>query len=417
MGGGTKAEQTARRLSQPLADLSAPTQTGRVPKILCVDDEPPMLAILSRSLRSNFEVVTADDPVLALSLLERTLDFSVIISDMKMPQMDGGEFLARVKKLAPAITRLALTACLERQLAPDDVFGILTKPCPLNLLQESVSAAVQHHELISGRLGSDAPASMHGMSAALGSGVRLRALAESVGLSAHDLDPVSSASLPSRGQLSLRLFGADTELKPGVTTLGRSKSCHIVVDDPRISSRHARFVCSWRGVTLQDVSGVTGGVRLKGERFAGARYINLGDWIGIGPFDAEVRAAPASEIALELVQHAPARDEQESGEQPGEDAAALEMLSGVAEKFFRLDQSIEAERILEGPLESFLRHCEGGRRPSALDTETAVALAVRLAEARRETRWIEYTLRLFASVGRTIPPSIVERLEPLTLAP
>ncbi len=416
MGGGTRAEQAARRLTEPVAEISGSPQIGRAPKILCVDDEPAMLAILSRSLRGNFEIVTADDPVLALSLLERSPDFSVIISDMKMPQMDGAEFLARVKKLAPSITRLALTACLERQLGPDDVFGILTKPCPINLLQESVSAAVQHHALIAGRLGSDTPAAMHGMKAAFGSGVRLRALAESVGLGPHDLDSVTSASMPARGPLSLRLFGKDTELRPGVTTLGRSKSCHIVVDDPRISSRHARFVCSWRGVTVQDVSGISGGVRLNGERFAGARYLQLGDWIGFGPFDGEVRALPKHDDETELI--ASVRAENDPSAAEGEsDVTALELLSGVAEKFFRLDQSTEAERILEGPLESFLRRCERGQRASALDTETAVALAVRLAEARREARWIEYTLRLFAAVGRTVPPSIVERLEPLTLPP
>jgi len=418
MGGGTKTEQTARRLAEPFAEISVRAQPVRAPKILCVDDEPAMLTVLSRSLRSNFEIVTADDPVLALSLLERSPDFSVIISDMKMPQMDGAEFLARVKKLAPSITRLALTACLERQLGPDDVFGILTKPCPLNLLQESVSAAVQHHALMAGRLGSDAPLAAQAAAASLGSGVRLRALAESIGLGPHELEAMGTSAMPGRAQLSLRLFGKDTELRPGVTTLGRSKSCLIVVDDARISSRHARFVCSWRGVTVQDVSGIAGGVRLNGERIAGARYIQLGDWIGVGPFDAEVRAAPDKDSDLELAA-APARSAGEREAQPesGDDPGALELLSGVAEKFLRMGQASEAERILVGPLESFLRRCERGQRPSALDTESAVALAVRLAEARRDTRWVEYTLRVFAAVGRTIPPTIVERLEPLTLTP
>lgn len=417
MGIGTKAEQTARRLSEPFAGLSMPPQPGRAPKILCVDDEPAMLTVLSRSLRNNFEIVTADDPVLALSLLERSPDFSVIISDMKMPQMDGAEFLARVKKLAPSITRLALTACLERQLGPEDVFGILTKPCPINLLQESVNAAVQHHALMAGRLGSDAPLAAHAASVPLGSGLRLRALAESIGLGPQELESMATSAMPARAPLCLRLFGKETELRPGVSTLGRSKSCNIVVDDPRISSRHARFVCSWRGVTLQDVSGIAGGVRLNGARFAGATYIHLGDWIGVGPFDAEVRAAPKRDSDWALAAAPPSAAAAERQPDSGEDPGALELLSGVAEKFFRLGQAVEAERILEGPLESFLRRCESGQRPSALDTETAVALAVRLAEARRETRWIEYTLRLFASVGRTIPPTIVERLEPLTVAP
>ena len=121
---------------------------ARPARILCVDDEPAVLTILARALGRRFEIVTMDDPVAALSLIERGADFSVVISDMRMPQMDGAEFLSRVKRLIPSSSRLALTACLERELDANEVFGILTKPCPLTLLQESVTAAVQHHLLL-----------------------------------------------------------------------------------------------------------------------------------------------------------------------------------------------------------------------------------------------------------------------------
>jgi CheY-like chemotaxis protein len=131
---------------------NAPSELGaltvRRPRVLCVDDEPAVLTILSRALDNRFEIVTMDDPVAALALLERGDDFSVVISDMKMPQMDGAEFLARVKRLSPQSSRLALTGCLDRELAADQVFGILTKPCPIRLLHESVTAAVQHHLLL-----------------------------------------------------------------------------------------------------------------------------------------------------------------------------------------------------------------------------------------------------------------------------
>jgi CheY-like chemotaxis protein len=121
--------------------------SARPARILCVDDEPAVLTILSRALGNRFELVTMDDPVAALSLLERERNFSVVISDLRMPQMDGEDFLARARHLAPASSRLALTGCLDREL-PDHVFGILTKPCPLRLLHESVTAAVQHHLLL-----------------------------------------------------------------------------------------------------------------------------------------------------------------------------------------------------------------------------------------------------------------------------
>jgi len=118
-----------------------------VPRILCVDDEPAVLKVLSRALEHDFEIVTANDPMKALVLLEHGMDFSVVISDMRMPQMDGAEFLSRVRRIAPQSTRLALTACLERELPAEEVFGILTKPCPINLLHASVHAAVEHHVL------------------------------------------------------------------------------------------------------------------------------------------------------------------------------------------------------------------------------------------------------------------------------
>src|SRR5690348_6519245 len=117
------------------------------PRILCVDDEPAMLKVLSRSLASEFEVVTSNDPMKALVLLEHGMDFSVVISDMKMPQMDGAEFLARVARIAPNCTRLALTACLERELSRDDLFGFFTTPCPLNVLIRIVQATVEHYEI------------------------------------------------------------------------------------------------------------------------------------------------------------------------------------------------------------------------------------------------------------------------------
>lgn len=395
MPGATQQDLTALAPSKAPASSLASAGAERLPRILCVDDDPAVLAVLSRSLRAHFDAVTTPDPLLALSWLERDPDFSVVIADLTMPLMDGAVFLAKVRRLAPASTRLALTGCLERQLPPEDAFGILTKPCPPNLLYESVAAAVQHHWLVMSQLHS-------------GPGTRMAS-----SLRARRLDPATASArseLPARPgtRLCLRLFGNDLELKPGVTTLGRSRSCHIVIDDARVAARHARFVCSFRGVTLQDVSG-KGAVRLNGERFSGTRYLNPGDWVGLGPFDAEIRvwsSEPARAPALEVADVDPSGPSAPSG------SGALEVLCGVAEKLFRMGQGADAERLLRGPLQDFLVRCESGDRPTALDTELAVGLAVRLAEENREPRWADYTLRLFSSVGRSIPPSIMERLAP-----
>jgi CheY-like chemotaxis protein len=63
--------------------------------VLCVDDEPLLLEGLERTLRESFEVITETKPLAALALLEkREHDFVAIVSDMRMPLMDGAKFLA-----------------------------------------------------------------------------------------------------------------------------------------------------------------------------------------------------------------------------------------------------------------------------------------------------------------------------------
>ncbi len=276
-------------------------------RILCVDDEPAMLNILSRALGQRFEVVTLADPAAALALMERGTSFAVVISDMKMPQMDGAQFLAQVKRIAPNTTRLALTACLERELSADEVFGILTKPCPLALLTESVAAAAQQHLMLLRQSRSpqqplddlgEPPGKVE--EAASESEVRARR---------SELDSSLSIGSSSRGvarpgsdgnRVCLRLLGEDLELGPRATLLGRSPSCDIVINDPRISARHARFFNSWRGLTIQDLSG-TNDVRVDGSCVCGVHHLRVGNWIGIGPFEAEVRALHAAQ-ALDLDQ-------------------------------------------------------------------------------------------------------------------
>ena len=116
-------------------------------KVLFVDDELKLLSAIYRQLRRDFQIETAAGGELGLESLSSKGPYAVVVSDMRMPQMDGAEFLSRVRRIAPQSTRLALTACLERELPAEEVFGILTKPCPINLLHASVHAAVEHHVL------------------------------------------------------------------------------------------------------------------------------------------------------------------------------------------------------------------------------------------------------------------------------
>lgn len=396
------------------AALRSVVQPRSQPKILCVDDEPAMLAILRRALGNDYDITTASNPVEALQLLERRRDFSVVISDMKMPLMDGAEFLARVRLLAPRSTRLALTSCLESQLAPEEVFGILTKPCPIKLLHESVTLAVTQHDMLEGTW-SEPPAAVGTLNTEPmdGPGSSLESPPIGSDRTREQELPIASSPIPvlTGPRMALRLFGKELELRPGAMIVGRAKNNDIVIDDPRIAPRHARFVTSWRGVTLSDVSG-TGALRLNAEVVTGLCYVQAGDWIHFGPFAAEVldigdRYALLRPGAIEELST--------TGETPAPDSESemptLAALATIADKFFRLKQPLEVDRIVRSSLESLLRRCECGYTPSFSDVDIAIALGAQLAEQNRAPHWIDYIFRLFAALRRPLPQLMIQRIE------
>jgi response regulator RpfG family c-di-GMP phosphodiesterase len=124
-------------------------------KILCVDDDPTMLTTLRITLGQFFEVETADDASAGLQALKKNGPFAVILSDMKMPGMDGSSFLNEANYLAPDSVRVMLTGNRDQETAmravnEGHVFQLVTKPCDLDLLSQTIHAAVRQHQLITG---------------------------------------------------------------------------------------------------------------------------------------------------------------------------------------------------------------------------------------------------------------------------
>jgi len=121
--------------------------------VLCVDDEPMVLEGLERTLRQSFEVVTETKPLSALALLEKgEHDFVAIISDMRMPVMDGAKFLSCAAEIAPNSTRVLLTGHTEMSAAiaavnTGRIFRFLCKPCSPTDLLAAVEAAAEQHQL------------------------------------------------------------------------------------------------------------------------------------------------------------------------------------------------------------------------------------------------------------------------------
>src|SRR3954447_55479 len=102
-------------------------------KILFVDDEPAILDGYQRLLRGEYVIHAANGGAAALEMLERA-SYAVVIADMRMPEMDGAQLLAKIAAKYPATMRIMLTGNSDMQTAvravnEGEVFRFLTKPC------------------------------------------------------------------------------------------------------------------------------------------------------------------------------------------------------------------------------------------------------------------------------------------------
>jgi CheY-like chemotaxis protein len=121
-------------------------------KILFVDDEPAALNCYKKMLRSEYDIVTAASGEEGLVTLRNDGPFAVVISDLRMADMDGVQFLKRVRQIAPSTIRFLLTGHLDLNGAVNAVnegcvFRLLIKPCEKSLLTEAITQALDcYHE-------------------------------------------------------------------------------------------------------------------------------------------------------------------------------------------------------------------------------------------------------------------------------
>jgi response regulator RpfG family c-di-GMP phosphodiesterase len=123
------------------------------PTILIVDDEAVVLSALKETLeRAGFHVVACNNPLKALAILADR-DFAVIISDQRMPEMLGLDFLVESRRLRPHASRILITAVLALPTIVDainrgEIFRFVAKPWLREELLATVRNAVQRHELV-----------------------------------------------------------------------------------------------------------------------------------------------------------------------------------------------------------------------------------------------------------------------------
>src|SRR5471030_3391307 len=122
------------------------------PTLLCVDDEPNILSALRRLFRARgYRVLLAEGGAEGLRILEQE-SVDLVISDMRMPEMDGAHFLAQVRARWPDTMRLLLTGYSDIQSIQDaincgEIYRYITKPWDDNDMLLLVRHALERRAL------------------------------------------------------------------------------------------------------------------------------------------------------------------------------------------------------------------------------------------------------------------------------
>ena len=122
-------------------------------KILLVDDDHNILDGYRRSLSREFLMETAQGGEQALKLVAGNGPYAVVISDMRMPGMDGIQLLSRIKAQSPDTIRVMLTGNAEIETAINainegSIFRFLTKPCSKEMMAKTLTAALVQYRLV-----------------------------------------------------------------------------------------------------------------------------------------------------------------------------------------------------------------------------------------------------------------------------
>jgi len=117
-------------------------------KILYVDDEPINLMLFENMFNKKYKVITAVSGFEGLEILKKNADTKVVISDMKMPGMNGLEFIAKVKPLYPQIhfyilSGYDLTEDIQKSLSSGLILKYFQKPFKMAEIDETIEEAMK----------------------------------------------------------------------------------------------------------------------------------------------------------------------------------------------------------------------------------------------------------------------------------
>ena len=125
--------------------------------VLIVDDEVNNLQLLKRTLRGKYNILTASNGQEGLEVLENNIDrISLIVSDHKMPVMEGTEFLERANKISPDVIKILLTGFSDIEILMDAVnkcnlFQYMLKPFDPVELEQVIDSGIDKFDLASSK--------------------------------------------------------------------------------------------------------------------------------------------------------------------------------------------------------------------------------------------------------------------------
>jgi hypothetical protein len=214
-------------------------------------------------------------------------------------------------------------------------------------------------------------------------------------------------------RFALRLRGSELLLPPGRLVLGRSASCHIVLDDAMASRRHAVLTVTQQGATIEDLNSING-VYVNDERLGrGPRVVDRGDRLLLGSTELELvtlAVLPRPELAhAETLSGTdpvvPAEGDDDSDDLPDTRRVdALDLLGTAVDRAYAAGRADLAERLLADHLRDVLHDARAGRPQPTSMLDNAVGQAIRLAQEARRGAWFDYAIELLSV--RRVPPSL-----------
>lgn len=238
----------------------------------------------------------------------------------------------------------------------------------------------------------------------------------------------------------LRFLLQEFDLVGPEVVLGRSPDCHITIEDPLISRRHAKLLIGDERATVEDL-GSRNGVRVNGRTIAELTELKDGDRIRLGTQEllfsvVKRRDRPARPTGYMRVCHAcstpypegsptcphcgaPALEEEDTVSGMMVESRrnwTFQLLGEVIERALSTGRAAEADRLMRRAAKEVDDRIAAGERLDPDHISMIATFAVRLARLLAGSEWVAWALTLHRRQGKMLADEVIDRLEELDLA-